>query len=380
MILISDSNQVKNLLDFLTYIKDFFSEELPLKDIVYCKYYGNFQWAFNFAINDCFYVKFISKHCSSQENINIAIEKIIYETIKYLKSEILLSFTPSFFYCDQKSALICKYPREMVSLAEHYNNSDNQLNKTSFPIGINLAKFHLSTMHDDKVKQSFTDLESNCLNHESLHQKNFPELLTDNLQPKHLKFIPAQSWRFIGLYQTTGNIKKIVENLIANQKKYCLVNNNLKFKNILISRKYDEAEENPIQVKFLDWSHCNWGDPANDLGKTIGGYFLIWLNSMLVHFTIEPRVSIQTATISLETILAAISSLMKAYISVIPNILEQDSDFLLRSMRFAGVEIICQLLEEFHLQHEEAVKYQMVYFHIASQLISKPEKFISIRN
>jgi hypothetical protein len=271
-----------------------------------------------------------------------------------------------------------RYPFKMISLAEYHSNLDNRLNKISFSIGLNVAKFHLSTMYDDNVQQIVTNLESQSLNCKSLCQDIFPEILTKNLEPKHLKFIPTQSWRFIGLYQTTGNIKKIVENLIANQKKYCLVHNNLKFKKILISSELNnKAEKNLVKVKFLDWNDYNWGDPANDLGKIIGGYFLIWLNSMVAHSTIEAKVSIQTATISLDTILGAISSLVKAYISIIPHIFEQDSDFLVRSMRFAGIEIICQLLEDFSFQHEKAVRYQMIYFHIATQLLNKPEKFIS---
>ena len=99
---------------------------------------------------------------------------------------------------------------------------------------------------------------------------------------------------------------------------------------------------------------------------------------MIVHPAIEIKKSIQLATIPLEVVRPSIVAMTKAYINTYPKILENYPEFIKRVIQFAGLGLIYQLLTKFQLQPEMALSHQDLYFFIASQLLCKPEKFLSI--
>ena len=178
---------------------------------------------------------------------------------------------------------------------------------------------------------------------------------------------------------------KVIKELVLHHQHCCLTHNNIQFKNIFIPRNWKPDELLPgneksdiTLIKLINWEACSWGDPACDLGKAITGYFLFWINSMIIHHTIEIKKSIQLATIPLEIVRPSIGTMMKAYISIYPDVLNIYPEFIKRVVQFAGLGLIYQLLAEFKLQPETALSHQEIYFYIARQLLCRPEKFLSI--
>lgn len=219
------------------------------------------------------------------------------------------------------------------------------------------------------------------------YQLSYPDYLSDylvsSLKPESLNKTPVQAWRFIGIIQNSESVIKVIKELVIHHFNCCLTHNNLDFNKILLSREWEKkrllSKTNKSDfIKLIDWQACSWGDPACDLGKAITGYFLFWLNSMIIHPTIDMKKSIQLATVPLEVVRPSIVAIIKAYTSTFPDVLESYPEFIKRVIQFAGLGLIYQLLAEFQFQPEMAQIHQKIYFSIAAQLLCSPEKFLVI--
>lgn len=261
--------------------------------------------------------------------------------------------------------------------------------QATFPIalaellGMTLAKLHSQTMSSQKCHTFLTELEESKLNYQLPYPDYLSDYLISRIEPESLNKAQAVSWRFLGNFQQSEVVREIVTELVLNHRHCCLTHNNIQFQKIFIPTNWEklvteiqDSDQSPI--KIVDWEACSWGDPACDLGKAILGYFLFWLNSMIVHPAIDIKKSIQLATIPLEVVRPSIVAMTKAYINTYPKILEDYPDFLKRVIQFTGLGLIYQLLAEFQLQPEMALSHQGLYFFIATQLLCKPEKFLSI--
>ncbi|MBP5974367.1 hypothetical protein HW132_16915 [Brasilonema sp. CT11] len=284
---------------------------------------------------------------------------------------------------DSNSILIYKCPNDYITLQSFYENQE------AFPIalaelvGTTLAKLHSQTINCQGCDTFLTKLEESKLNYQLPYPDYLSEYLVSRIEPESLKKTQAVSWRIIGIFQQSEVVREIVTELVLNHRHCCLTHNNIQFQKIFIPRHWEKLElEIPdcdkSLIKMIDWEACSWGDPACDLGKAILGYFLFWLNSMIVHPAIDIKKSIQLATIPLGVVRPSIVAITKAYINAYPNILEDYPEFLKRVVQFAGLGLIYQLLAEFQLQPEMALNHQELYFFIATQLLCKPEKFLSI--
>ena len=228
-----------------------------------------------------------------------------------------------------------------------------------------------------------TELEESKLNYQLPYPDYLSDYLVSRIEPKSLKKTQALSSRFLGIFQQSEAVREIVTELVLNHRHCCLTHNNIQFHKIFIPGHWEKLVSEILDtdkslIKIIDWEACSWGDPACDLGKSILGYFLFWINSMIVHPAIEIKKSIQLATLPLEVVRTSIVAMTKAYINTYPKVLEDYPDFLKRVIQFAGLGLIYQLLSEFQFQSEMALNHQQLYFFIAAQLLCKPEKFLSI--
>jgi hypothetical protein len=261
--------------------------------------------------------------------------------------------------------------------------------RAAFPIalatrvGTALAKLHSQTINSQECYAFLTESEAYKFDNSIFDLNPLSGYLINPIEPEDLNTIPVSCWRFLGLFQQADAVKKIVTDLILNHRRCCLTHNNIQFSNILISRDCEKLAL-PIQdadsglIKVVDWETISWGDPACDLGKAMLGYFLFWLDSMIVHPAIEIKKAIQLATIPLGAVHPSMIAMTQAYINTYPKVLEDYPAFLQRVIQFAGLGLIDQLLTEFHFQPEMALNHQNLYFFIAAQLLCKPEKFLAI--
>ncbi|MEH2145254.1 hypothetical protein [Nostoc sp.] len=294
------------------------------------------------------------------------------------------SLTPEVLHFDNSnSILIYKCPNNYITLQSFYENQETFPIAIAELVGTTLAKLHSQTMSSQECYTFLTELEECKLKYQLPYPDYLSDYLVSRIEPESLKKTQALSWRFLGIFQQSEAVREIVTELVLNHRRCCLTHNNSQFHKIFIPRYWEKlVSENQDSyqslIKIIDWEGCSWGDPACDLGKAILGYFLFWLNSMIVHPAIDIKKSIQLATIPLEVIRTSIVAMTKAYINTYPKILEDYPDFLKRVIQYAGLGLIYQLLTEFQLQLEMALNHQNLYFFIAAQLLCKPEKFLSI--
>ncbi|MCC5641378.1 aminoglycoside phosphotransferase family protein [Nostoc sp. CHAB 5824] len=374
----------KNLLDYLIDAAICQKDDLDyLKVDVNSK---TFHWIIELIQNQGkLFVKQLP-HCSTFSNgIKICKEWHFYNFFQSHKDlDYVSSLTPEVLHFDDSnSILIYKCPNNYITLKSYYENQETFPNAIAELVGTTLAKLHSQTISSQECYTFLTELEEHKLNYQLLYPDYLSDYLFSRTEPESLKKSQAVSWRFLGIFQQTDAVREVVTELVLNHRHFCLTHNNIHFDKILIPKHWEKLvtetqDSDKSLIKLIDWEACSWGDPACDLGKAILGYFLLWIDSMIVHPAIEIKQSIQLATIPLEVVRPSIVAMTKAYISTYPKILEDYPDFLKRVIQFAGLGLIYQLLTEFQLQPEMALSHQYLYFFIATQLLCKPEKFLSI--
>ncbi|MEH1997365.1 MAG: aminoglycoside phosphotransferase family protein [Nostoc sp.] len=345
----------------------------------------SFYWVIIPHKQDKLFVKQIPQYRSLYNDVRIYKEWHFYNFLQSHKDlDYVLSLIPEVLHFDDSnSILIYKCPNNYITLKSYYENQETFPNAIAELVGTTLAKLHSQTISSQECYTFLTELEEHKLN----YQLPYPDYLSDYLlsrtEPESLKKSQAVSWRFLGIFQQTEAVREVVTELVLNHRHFCLTHNNIHFDKILIPKHWEKLvtetqDSDKSLIKLIDWEACSWGDPACDLGKAILGYFLLWIDSMIVHPAIEVKKSIQLATIPLEVFRPSIVAMTKAYINTYPKVLEDYPEFLKRVIQFAGLGLIYQLLAEFQLQPEIALSHQELYFFIAGQLLCKPEKFLSI--
>ena len=331
------------------------------------------------------FVKQTPHHNGLYNDIRIWKEWHIYNFLQSDQSlDYVSSLTPELLHFDENNLiLIYKCPTDYISLKNYYKNQEYFPNFLAELVGTTLAKLHSATINSQQCHTFVSELEECKLNYQLPYPDYLSDYLIGRIEPESLKKSQVVSWRFLGNFQQSEAVREVVTDLVLNHRHCCLTHNNIQFNNILIPRHWEKlVTETPDSdrslIKLIDWEAYSWGDPACDLGKAILGYFLLWIDSMIVHPAIEIKKSIQLATIPLEVVRPSLVAMTKAYINTYPKILEDYPEFIKRVIQFAGLGLIYQLLTKFQLQPEMALSHQKLYFFIASQLLCKPEKFLSI--
>ncbi|MEG4959155.1 MULTISPECIES: hypothetical protein [unclassified Microcoleus] len=345
-----------------------------------------FHWVIELTQNQGkLFVKQLPHFSTLTNDVRISKEWHLYKFLQSRKDlDYVSSLTPEIRHFDNSnSVLIYKCPNNYIALQSYYEN------QVTFPIalaelvGTTLAKLHSQTMSSQECYTFLTELEECKLNYQLSYPDYLSDYLVSRIEPESLKKTQAVSWRFLGIFQQSEAVREVVTELVLNHRHCCLTHNNIQFHKIFIPQHWENfvseiQHSDRSLIKLIDWESCSWGDPACDLGKAILGYFLLWIDSMIVHPAIEIKKSIQLATIPLEVVRPSIVAMTKAYINTYPKVLEDYPEFLKRVIQFAGLGLIYQLLTDFQLQPEMALSHQNLYFFIAAQLLCKPEKFLSI--
>jgi hypothetical protein len=124
--------------------------------------------------------------------------------------------------------------------------------------------------------------------------------------------LSAGSRRLIMLLQSQPAFGARLDQLAASWRPSCLVHNDFKWENILVSR--DPRAPQEVTLKFIDWELAAMGDPAWDVGSGIGNYLHAWIASMPIHPAALPEDLIRHARAPLSTIQPAMAQFWSAYI------------------------------------------------------------------
>jgi hypothetical protein len=287
--------------------------------------------------------------------------------INYLRA----SLSEAIHFDSENSIIVFNYLNEYQDLAESYAQEQEFPPEISQVVGTTIAAIHRLTI-DNKNYQKFFE--------NSLKSPNITKGL-DRITPEIFGKVTADGLRFFSLYQRYDNLGKAIAELNQNFTPCCLTHNDLKLNNILLSLNWETEIEDKLSgnkniIRLIDWERGSWGDPANDLGTIIASYLQIWLYSIVSSKTIPIEECLRLAAIPLSMIQPSLSTLVNAYLTTFPEILELRPDFLQLVMQFSGLALIRAI--QARLQYEKTFDNTGIcILQVAKSLLCRPQASIS---
>lgn len=190
------------------------------------------------------------------------------------------------------------------------------------------------------------------------------------ITPDIFQAMPQECLQFFKLYQRFPVLSQAISDLKYSVTPSCLVHNDLKLNNILLSLNWEVLESGAI--KLIDWEKASWGDPAFDVGCILCSYLEIWLDGLTINNALSINESLQLANTPLEQLQPSLSSLIESYIEVFPDIMLARPDYLNRVIQFAGLALIERI--EITIDEERTFGNRgIVMLQVAKQLICTPQ-------
>ncbi|KHG40135.1 MAG: phosphotransferase [Aphanizomenon flos-aquae KM1D3_PB] len=270
----------------------------------------------------------------------------------------------------ENSIIVFNYLNQYQDLAEFYAKDQKFPEEIAQVVGTTIAAIHRMTIDNNNYQKFFEN---------SLKSQNINKGL-DRITPEIFGQLPADGLKFFTLYQRYDNLGKAITQLNQAFTPACLTHNDLKLNNILVSLNWeteieDKLPENKNIIRLIDWERGNWGDPANDLGTIIASYLQVWLYSIVSSKTIPIEECLRLAAIPLSMIQPSLSTLVTAYLTTFPEILELRPDFLQLVMQFSGLALIRAI--QARLQHEKTFDNSGIcMLQVAKSLLCRPQASI----
>ncbi len=270
----------------------------------------------------------------------------------------------------ENSIIVFNYLNQYQDLAEFYAKDQEFPEEIAQVVGTTIAAIHRMTIDNNNYQKFFEN---------SLKSQNINKGL-DRITPEIFGQLPADGLKFFTLYQRYDNLGKAITQLNQAFTPACLTHNDLKLNNILVSLNWetdieDKLPENKNIIRLIDWEKGNWGDPANDLGTIIASYLQVWLYSIVSSKTIPMEECLRLAAIPLSMIQPSLSTLVTAYLTTFPEILELRPDFLQLVMQFSGLALIRAI--QARLQHEKTFDNSGIcMLQVAKSLLCRPQASI----
>lgn len=246
----------------------------------------------------------------------------------------------------EDSIIVFNYLSEFTDLSDFYAKENPFPVAIASEIGTNLAKIHSATLDRSEYHEFFSS-------HTEDPKTSLNPILNlglEKIEPEIFGSIPSDGIKFLTLYQRYDSLGKAISKLVSTSCPCCLTHNDLKLNNILLHCSWEDIliqkeRTNSLNkwLVLIDWERSDWGDPAFDLGTLIASYLQIWLGSLVISKFISIDESLRMAMIPLDLLQPSLAALAKAYFINFPEILEQQSDFLIRAVQFAGFSLIRQI-------------------------------------
>jgi hypothetical protein len=270
----------------------------------------------------------------------------------------------------ENSIIVFNYLNQYQDLAEFYAKDQEFPEEIAQVVGTTIAAIHRMTIENNNYQKFFEN---------SLKSQDINKGL-DRITPEIFGQLPADGLKFFTLYQRYDNLGKAITQLNQAFTPACLTHNDLKLNNILVSLNWeieieDKLPENENIIRLIDWERGSWGDPANDLGTIIASYLQVWLYSIVSSKTIPMEECLRLAAIPLSMIQPSLSTLVTAYLTTFPEILELRPDFLQLVMQFSGLALIRAI--QARLQHEKTFDNSGIcMLQVAKSLLCRPQASI----
>jgi hypothetical protein len=281
------------------------------------------------------------------------------------------------YFDAQESIIVFNYLNDYRDLMNFYGKENVFPVEIAAAIGTVLATLHRLTLDRQDYQEFFYQSQESYQN--ASHVKNL-----ERIGPEIFGLVPADGLKFFSLYQRYDSLGKAISELGSSLVPCCLVHNDLKLNNILLSNDWEKADtpifssyqqqSNSI-VRFIDWERCSWGDPAVDLGNLVGSYLHIWLSSLVTSKGITMEESLRMATTPLEEMQPSLSALVNAYLNHFPEILTRRPNFLRQVVQFSGWTLITTIRSM--LQYQKTFgNTGICMLQVAKSLLCRPEASI----
>ncbi|MEA5582215.1 aminoglycoside phosphotransferase family protein [Nodularia harveyana UHCC-0300] len=270
---------------------------------------------------------------------------------------------------EDNSILIRNYLSEYSELGEFYDQNDIFPPEIAIAIGTKLGGLHRVTFQHREYRNFMATAPQGQFRY-SLYN---PAQGVESITPEIFGTVPTESLEFYRLYQSYESLVSAIADLAYEWQPCCLTHNDLNLNNILIHSRWDQLDN--CLIRLIDWEACSWGDPAFDLGSLIASYLEIWLSSLVVDPSIELEESLDLAMTPLELIKPSLQALIRAYLNAFPMILEDNSNFLLRVIKFTGLALINKI--QATINHRKYFgNNEISMLEIAKNLLTIPEKSV----
>lgn len=269
----------------------------------------------------------------------------------------------------ENSILIRNYLTEYLELGEFYLHNDIFPPEIATAIGTTLAGLHRATFQQGEYRQFMSTAPQGQFRYSFYN----PAQGVDSITPEIFGTVPTEALKFYFLYQRYQSLESAIADLAYEWQPCCLTHNDLSLNNILIHSRWHQLDN--CLIKLIDWEACGWGDPAFDVGTLIASYLRIWLSSLVVDPTLELKESLHLAITPLELLQPSLLALIRAYVKTFPMIMEYQSEFLIRVIKFTGLALINQI--QVNIKSRKHFGNSDIYMiDVAKNLLTTPQESI----
>lgn len=248
------------------------------------------------------------------------------------------AIAPLVLHCDEENAILVRsYLSEYLDLSEFYYQKNIFPAEIATAIGTTLAALHRATFQHQEYRRFMATAPQGQFRYGFYN----PAQGISSISPETVGKVPSESLQFYTLYQRYESLEAAIADLAYEWKPCCLTHNDASLQNILIHSRWNQLDN--CLIRLIDWEACGWGDPAFDMGTLLASYLELWLSSLIVDATLNIEESLQLATTPLAEIQPSLVALLTAYLQAFPMILEDSSDFVIRSIKFTGLALIHQI-------------------------------------
>jgi hypothetical protein len=278
-------------------------------------------------------------------------------------------------YDRDNSIIVFNYLSDYCDLADFYYQEKTFTTAIAAAVGKTLASIHRLTFNGDRYR----DFLIQGSNYDLLKKPNISKKL-NRLTPELFSQIGEDAITFYRLYQREPVIAEAIEQLNQTWLNCCLTHCDFRLVNILLSLSWKEeiyASTEQIKkdsiIRIIDWERFSWGDPAFDLGTIIANYLKLWLSSLFIGTDIDLSTALSLATTPLEFIQPSLLALTNSYLATFPEIIKFNSNFIDRSIQFAGLHLIELILAKIEYR-EPFDNTGICMLQVAKMLLCHPDR------
>nr|AVH79606.1 aminoglycoside phosphotranslferase [Nostoc sp. PCC 9205] len=298
----------------------------------------------------------------------------------FQKLNSMTSFVSEVVNFDQENSIIIyNYLLDYTDLDTFYRQEQSFPIEIARTLGTTLATLHRHTFniqeYHDFISHTAEDISRPQFSHAVSAE------LLNRIEPEIFGLVPTNCLKFFVLYQRYDSLSIAVQELVSHAQLCCLTHNDLKLNNILLHHEWERSQTAVSQLatgdlRLIDWERSAWGDPAFDLGTLIASYLQIWLNSLVVDPSISLEASLRIAGTPLDKLQPSLIAMIRAYLNHFPITLEHYPDFLTRTIQYAGLALIQQIVGT--IQHQKYFGNSSIcLLQVAKSLLCRPETSFS---